>query len=161
MAAMTRFRLTIAALLCAFLLGAASAQTPLYQQFVAFIANGQAAQPITTLDGGDNTFLSAALSPHGCVFLSYIDRDNGNRLHVVQDVGDRLEEVDLPPGAQSVAAALPQFEAPGEKQADGQLLIKPNGQGGYTLSLYYTSRVSSGGSFHLLRLDMALPTCQT
>lgn len=109
----------------------------------------------TLLDGGDNTFVSAVQAPGGCVFLSYIDRDNGNRLHVVQDMGSSLHEVPLPPLG-SAALVAPSFEAPGDKQADGFLLLHDG-----VMSIYYTSRApdDEGGSFKLWRLDIQTPNC--
>ena len=151
------------------LLGSVSAQSPaaMEPRLAVPIAQYQAAPTptpapasIVVLDGGDNTFVSAAVSPAGCTFLAYIDRDDGNRLLIKQDAGDHLIEVKLPPlaalaGAE-LARSLPRFVAPGDKQAAGFLLIQ-----GAQLVLYYTSRDvdSAVGSFKLKRLTIPLPAC--
>lgn len=138
-------------LLFTFLLGLRASAQPIGRHHLPTIRNG--AQPpdsLVVLDNGDNTFVSAALSPGGCVFLSYIDRDDGNRLIVVQDAGDHLVDVKLP----TIVRAAPSFVAPGDKQADGTLLIV-NGQ----LILYFTSRDAQGEPFKLKRFTMPLPGC--
>lgn len=118
-------------------------------------AQAQFSASLTRLIPDDSTFVSAAVSPAGCVFLSYIDRAHGNRLHVVRDAGDHVVEVDLPAIAEPARAA-PSFVAPGDKQADGQLVIQ-----GSTLHVYYTSRAPDdpSGPFALWRLTLPLPGC--
>jgi hypothetical protein len=164
---MKRYQLPIAlALLLGILVGAVSAQGEVFTQILGFIANGQTTATITVLDTGDNSFIDAAVAPTGCTFLSYIDRDNGNKLLIKQDAGTRLIDVPMPPGIQSkadaigraIADTLPGFAAPGEKQADGSLVIRGN-----VLSIYFTGRLSGDetGKFQLQRLDMPLPACQT
>jgi len=116
------------------------------------------ATTIVTLNPDDSTFVSAAASPGGCVFLSYIDRAHGNKLLLVQDVGTHLIDVPLPAAVQSIATDRPAFAAPGDKQADGAIEIA-----GQVLSLYYTSRDTGDptGPFRLKRLSMQLPACRS
>lgn len=150
-------------LIClALLFGSARAQPETVDLGLPVIRNGQA--PVSSdpvlLDNGDNSFIDSAVSSNGqCVFLAYIDRDNGNRLLVRQDAGDHLIDVPLPDAPQLAVLArdFPEFTAPGEKQADGTMVIR-NG----VMSLYYTGRAEGdeAGKFHLWRLDIAEPQCQ-
>lgn len=150
--------LTIAALFL-FLLGmrVQAAQPAPIRQYAPIVAGAQA-PPIVTLDAGDNTFVNAVVIPGPCVLLAYIDRDDGNRLKVKQDAGDHLIDVPLPPEVeQALIRAAPSFTAPGDKQADGTLLVYDN-----KLVMYYTSRpvdAPSGASFGLMRLTIPLPEC--
>lgn len=170
-------RRLIATALCAFLLGSAlglgaavayPAAPAVEPRLAVPIAQYQAAPTatpgpasLTLLDGGDNTFVSSAPSPFGCTFLAYIDRDTSNQLLIKQDGGDRLIDV-KPPLVPTFAGPRPDFNAPGDKEAAGDLLIIQTAQG-WRLILYYTGRAvgDPSGSFHLWRLDMPLPACQT
>jgi hypothetical protein len=141
-------------LICLALLTSAQAATaPLRLPVIGHQA--QLSASLVQLIGDDSTFVSAAVAPGGCVFLSYIDRAHGNRLHVVRDAGDHVVEIDLPPIASSPALA-PAFVTPGEKQADGALIVN-----GGVLSVYYTSRAPDdpSGPFRLYRLSMPAPPC--
>lgn len=115
----------------------------------------QAPADLVTLVDSDSTYISATLAPAGCVFMAYIDRAHGNRLHVVRDAGDHVVEVPLPPLAQQVAQD-PAFTAPGDKQAAGALLFA-----GSRMLIYYTSRDEGdpSGIFKLKRLNMPAPSC--
>lgn len=121
------------------------------------VANSQAAAQVVTLVEDDSTFVNAVFAPGNCVILSYIDRAHGNRLHIVRDAGDHVVEVELPPIAQTIVAQPTlAFVAPGDKQADGTLMVV-----GTSLVLYYTSRDEGDptGPFKLKRLTMPLPGC--
>lgn len=124
------------------------------------IRNGVAAPIPTTVDtlvAGDNSFISAARSPAGCNFLAYVDRDNGNLIHVVRDDGAKVTEVNLPAlvNAGVTSTADPEFVPPGPKHADVSLVIAD------ALYLYYTSRQADdpSGPFNVMRLKMAIPSC--
>lgn len=137
-------------------LGATLAQTP-HLIYLPAVHNGAAVSGASiVLDAGDNALVDSVRSSDGrCTFLAYIDRDDGNLLHIVQDAGDHLIDVPLPPVGQ--VATAPAFTPPGEKQADGSLLVH-NG----LLTLYFTSRLPDDehGAFQLQRLDMPEPVCQ-
>jgi hypothetical protein len=148
---------TLAAIVLALLVAAQvqSATAPLRLPLVSRAA--QFAATITVLVEDDSTFVHAAVAPGGCTFLTYIDRAHGNRLHLVRDAGDHVVEVPLPLLVQQVAREVdPGFVAPGDKQADGALVIV-----GTRLDLYYTTRDvdDPGGPFKLKRLTMPVPPC--
>jgi len=129
--------------------------------FLPVIANGKPVQIPTTVDtlvAGDNSFLSVARSPAGCNFLAYLDRDNGNLIHVVRDDGAKVTEVNLPALVNQAVTteADPNFVPPGPKHADTALLIADG-----VMYLYYTSRQPDdpSGPFNVMRLKMTLPPC--
>lgn len=137
---------------------ARAAQAP--ASYLPIIKNGEAAPIPTTIDtlvAGDNSFISAARSPAGCNFLAYIDRDNGNLIHVVRDDGAKVTEVPLPAmvNAGVTTEADPQFVPPGPKHAAVALVIAD------AMYLYYTSRQpdDATGPFNVMRLKMAIPAC--
>lgn len=128
--------------------------------YLPVIRNGTSAPIPTTIDtlvAGDNSFISAARSPAGCNFLAYVDRDNGNLIHVVRDDGATVKEVSLPAmvNAGVTTTADPQFVPPGPKHADVSLVIAD------ALYLYYTSRQADdpSGPFNVIRLKMQVPPC--
>lgn len=134
---------------------AAAATTP--RAYAPIIRNG-AAPPaqatVTTLVAVDCSFVSAINIPStDRVIISYIDRAHGNLLHVVEDLGDHVVEVALPPLGLSVEAApAPQFTPPGPKQADSALVIAAG-----KLNLYFTGRLEANGPFVLQRLTTPIP----
>lgn len=135
---------------------ARAAQAP--ASYLPIIANGKAAPIPTTIDtlvAGDNSFISAARSPAGCVFFGYIARGSGNVIHVVRvNANGTLSEVDLPPMVNATHIG-PQFVPPGEKHADVSLIFTD------ALELFYTSRQpgDEDGQFNVMRLKMAIPPC--
>lgn len=131
--------------------------------FLPLIVNGQAPQQatITTLVETDSTFVSAATHPpSGRRFVSYIARGNGNRLHITEDCGNRLEELALPA---SISAALgveglaPSFTFEGDKQADSAMVITGNTIRVLVSSRDATTEGNSDGPFKLKRLDIPVP----
>jgi hypothetical protein len=131
-----------------------AAAAPVPRQFLPIVRQ-QGAYSIVPLIESDTTFISAVNVPGTTrVLLSYIDRGHGNRLVVVEDVGDHVENIPLPPIALAGLALAPAFSPPGPKQADGFLLIV-----GGELRLYYSSRAEDdpSGPFWLWRLTMAVP----
>lgn len=149
---MNRFHLVLcAALLLAFGVGLLQAQDA-RPTYLPLVAHGLDAQPpqLVTLVGHDTTFVNAALVPDTCrVILAYIDRANGNRLHVAEDAGDRLVEVPMPVG---VTLAGAEDEFPGLKHASGFPLVVCG-----RLRIYANARVEDGGPFVLQRLDIPIP----
>ena len=118
------------------------------------VAHGYDAQApsIVTLVAHDTMFVSATTVPGTCrVLLTYIDRQNGNLLHVVEDVGDRLIEVPLPQGV-TLADAEPDDVLPGLKHGSGAPVVVCG-----RLRVYANVRVEDGGPFVLQRLEMAIP----
>jgi hypothetical protein len=72
-----------------------------------------------TLVESDTTFVSAAYDPStGRIFVSYIDRGNGNKAHLTELIQDRLYEV-APP---TLAGTAPAFSPDSPKDADSALL---------------------------------------
>jgi hypothetical protein len=125
---------------------------PTYLPLVAHGLDAQAPQ-LVTLIGHDTTFVNAALIPGTCrVILTYIDRANGNRLHVVEDVGDHLVEVPMPAGV-TLAGGEPDFEFAGLKHASGFPIVVCG-----RLRVYANARIVDGGPFVLQRLDMPIPS---
>lgn len=97
----------------------AAAAPPIYLPL--FRAPPQAA--VVTLVESDTTFVSAAHDPStGRIYVSYIDRAHGNRLHLTELVQDRLVELEPPGLAQLQPIAAPAFVPPGEKEAASALL---------------------------------------
>lgn len=124
--------------------------------FLPVVATGQIPTTIVTLVHSDATFVSAA-NPPGTTrrLLSFIDRAHGNRLAVVEDVGDRVVDVTLPPLALQALAPSPAFIVPDSpKQADGFILIVGN-----TMYVYFTGRDADDptGPFKLKRITMPIP----
>lgn len=152
---MTRFRITIAAVLCAFLLGAASAQVlPAHDIFLPLVTNGQAPTvAVVKLLEGDYTLVSAAISPQGCEYLAVMDRAGGNLIHIGYLVGDTFVEVDLPAQAQ---IAAPAFVPEGSKHAGMDLLVTAD-----RLEVLWTTRPegATSGGFDLYRMTMPVPPC--
>lgn len=109
---------------------------------------------IVTLTSTDTTYISAAMSPYGCNIVAYINRGQGNRLHVARDAGNHLIDIELPPEMRLILDRT--FIAPGDKQADVSLLVDA-----VKLTLYYSTRDENdpNGIFRLKRLTMASPSC--
>lgn len=125
--------------------------TPTYLPLVAHGLDAQAPQ-LVTLIGHDTTFVNATNVPGTCrVILTYIDRANGNRLHVAEDAGDHLVEIAMPAGM-ALTGAEPDDEFPGLKHASGFPLIVCG-----RLRVYANARIVDGGPFVLQRLDMPIP----
>lgn len=154
---MTR-RYTVAALLLvAFVAGQAYAASGLrlLLPFVARDATAQVATEIHLLVSGDNSYISAARSPAGCVFFAYIDRDSGNLLRVVRRNADySVTDIPLPPPVNAVTID-PGFVPPGPKHADVSIVFTD------AMELYYTSRQPDqpSGPFNVFVLRMAIPPC--
>lgn len=146
-------------------LGAVYQSTHAAQNIAAYLPsigrenNPQIATTIYTLVSGDNSFISAARSPAGCTFFAYIDRDNGNLIHVVRRNADfTVSDVVLPASVNAVVEADPSdpnFIPPGPKHADVSLVFTD------AMELYYTSRQpdASGGPFNVMLLRMSIPPC--
>lgn len=131
-----------------------SAQDP-QSDYLPLVAHGLSSEPpaqLVTLIGHDTTFVSATGVPGTCrVILTYIDRANGNLLHVAEDVGDRLVEIELPAGV-ALAGEAPEDEFPGLKHASGFPIVVCG-----RLRVYANVRTEDGGPFVLQRLDMPIP----
>lgn len=157
---MNRRLLAALALVAAFVFGGVRAAQS-WRVLLPAVANGQAAPTITTLVEDDSTFVGVALVPGTSrVLLTYIDRAHGNRLHLVEDVGDHVAEVKLPPLGTVSAAPSPSFVAPGDKQADGVPIVLPaTFNTPAMLRVYFTSRDEDDpdGPFKLKRLTMPVP----
>lgn len=124
------------------------------RDYLPLVAHGFDAQApsITTLVDHDTMFVAATVVPGTCrVLLTYIDRQNGNLLHVVEDVGDRLVEVPLPPGV-ALAGVEPDDVLPGLKHGSGAPVVVCG-----RLRVYANTRIEDGGPFVLQRLDMPIP----
>lgn len=138
----------IALLLLALLIAApVLAASEQHVQFAPVVV-GQAVQPVEpstiTLITSDTTFISAAHdSMSGRVFVAYIDRKNGNRLHVTELINDRLVEMPAPNIAPRVA---PSFTTDAPKDAASALLFIDG-----WLWLFHSSRAvgDPGGPFQL------------
>lgn len=158
---MNRFRITIAAALFAFVLGAAAAQTPPARDiFLPQVSNGSApSTSVVLLLDGDNSEVSSAVAPAGCTFVAVIRRDHGNVIQLYREDGDTLIDVPMPEEIQVFDDGAPglAFVAPGAKHASMNLLIT-----GDVMELRYTSRPpqATTGGFHLYRLRMPVPSCQ-
>ena len=137
---MKRFRITIAAALFAFLLGAASAQTPpMRDVFLPLVTNGQASvcdgkAPIFDHDVGA---LSAMRDAEGRYIIALQDRSKGSRAIVAEHVGDHLVDLEAPAPA-AAPTDSPAFSPPGPKQ--GALALVPNATPGEKRRWYYTER---------------------
>lgn len=144
--------------------GAWAATLPGKLSMFPLIVNGQAQAraTITTLVESDSTFVSAAIhAPTQRRFVSYIARANGNRLHITEDCGNRLEELDLPPELLGSLALQPAFTFTGDKQADSAMVITGNTIRVWVSSRDATTEGNSDGPFKLKRLDIPVPpsTC--
>jgi hypothetical protein len=137
-----------------------SAQSPAaYLPIVANKTNAQATS-FTTLIDHDTTFVNAANIPGTCrVIVTYIDRANGNRLHVTEDMFNRLVEISMTVEMRLAIGAdyldpQPQFEYPGPKHASGFPIIVCN-----ELWVYANARDVGDltGPFKLKRLTMPIP----
>lgn len=115
----------------------------------------------TVLIDHDTTFVNAAVVPNTCrVIVTYIDRANGNRLHVTEHINDTLKE--LPPplglpvtfGNDAPASPSPQFEQTGPKQASGFPLFVCG-----RFRVYANTRLPGDltGPFQLTVTDMPIP----
>lgn len=134
----------------------AQAELSTFLPVIAVSKNADASAEIVTLVAHDTTFVSAANVPGTCrVILTYIDRANGNRLHVAEDVGDRLVEIELPQGM-ALAGVETEDEFPGLKHASGFPLVVCG-----RLRIYANARLEDGGPFVLQRLDMLIPAPPT
>lgn len=141
-------------------LTASAAQSP--ASYLPYIANGAQDSGVSTtvLIDHDTTFVNASLVPGTCrVFVTYIDRANGNRLHVTEDMFNRLVEVPMTISMTLYIGAdyldpQPQFEYPGPKHASGFALAVCG-----ELWVYANARDVGDltGPFKLKRLTMPLP----
>ena len=143
---------------------AALAQNPVAVQMYLPAIFGPVAQAqdttITTLVDSDSSFVNAAVIPGTArVVLAYIDRAHGNRLHIVEDKGNRVVEIQAPVELLGVLVATdagnnPAFIFPGPKQADGTIVFAGN-----KMHIYATSRDEGdpAGPFKLKRLSMPVP----
>ena len=127
-----------------------------YLPFVAQLA----VSTLVTLVEADCGFVSAVVVPGTSrVLLGYIVRPNGNLLHIAEDMGDHLEELDDPLLAALILGSVPApaFTFPGPKQGTCALVIV-----GGQLLLYATSRDDGDetGPFKLKRLSMPVPPAQ-
>ncbi len=109
------------------------------------------ATTVVTLVDYDTTLAYAAGVTGTCrVFVTYVDRAHGNLVHVTEDVGDRLVEVQAPVLADSQQGFVP----PGNKHASGFPIVVCN-----RLRIYLSGRDEGDidGPFKLKRLDMPVP----
>jgi hypothetical protein len=123
--------------------------------YLPIVTSQQPNAPATlvTLVNSDTTFVNAALVPNTCrVIVTYIDRANGNRLHVAEDRGTQLLELPLPPMATQLQSTQPDFEFTGQKHASGFPIVVCG-----RLRIYANSRIVDNGPFVLQRLDMPIP----
>lgn len=112
---------------------------------------------ITVLVATDTTMVTCYAIPNTTrIIVTYIDRLHGNRLHVTEDMGDLLVELDMPPGLGGLTAdsTAPAFVVPGDKQANGCIVVVGN-----TMKLYVTTRDENDptGPFKLKRWDTPIP----
>lgn len=127
--------------------------------YLPFVATGAVETKITTLVTDDTSFVTAEVIPNTCrVIVSYINRSDGNRLHVTEDIGTSLREIPLPPGITGLSLTPqrtnPQFQIPGPKQAFGDTVFACG-----VMKEYVTSRDPGDetGPFRLKRIDMPIP----
>lgn len=122
--------------------------------YLPFVAQPPGSTLVTLVEA-DCSFVSAVVVPGTSrVILGYIIRPNGNLLHIAEDKGDHLEELDDPLLAALLlgSAQGPAFTFPGPKQGTCALVIV-----GGQLLIYATSRVEETGPFMLRRLSMPVP----
>lgn len=150
---MRRANVTLIVCIVCLLAPWAAAGAVVSRQLLPIIRNGQAQPSVVTLVESDSTFVGATADATGRIVLTYIDRAHGNKLHVVEDVGDHVVEL-IDPIATQTAPIAPTFEVDGPKQADGVPLIV-----GDKLHVYFTSRDVDDptGPFRLKRLTMDWP----
>jgi len=88
------------------------------------VVMGAPIQPGTiTLVETDTSFVSAARDDQsGRIFVSYVDRAHGNRLHLTELVGDALVEVPAP-----TVASAPAFSPPDSPKDADSAIIAFNG----------------------------------
>lgn len=118
----------VLALLLGSAIGAQPAQPPAPPVYLPNIQAPQ--QPaLVRLVASDTTFVSAARDEStGRVYVNYIDRAHGNKLHLTELVNDRLVDLVEPPNATTVAALLatraaaPAFSPDSPKEADSATL---------------------------------------
>lgn len=125
--------------------------------YLPILSSQQPNAPATlaVLKETDTTFVNAALVPGTCrVIVTYIDRANGNRLHVAEDIGTQLEEIPMPRLAAQLQAEQPDFVLPGSKHASGFPIVVCG-----RLRIYANARAENDtdGPFQLVRLDMPIP----
>lgn len=123
--------------------------------YLPAIANGQATTTITTLVDFDSVMVTAYVLPNTSrIILTYIDRAHGNVLHVVEDKGNRVAEIPLPPGLLTAQQVDPSFTYPGPKQSNGATVVTGN-----VLHVYACTRDIGDltGPFKLKRIDMPVP----
>lgn len=114
---------------------------------------------ITLLVDGDTTMVTAYVLPGmSRIIVTYIDRANGNRLHITEDIGTQLVEIPMPAEFAPQPSNNPSFVTPGNKQANGTTVAT-----GGILHIYVTSRDENDptGPFKLKRLDMPIPPQST
>jgi hypothetical protein len=123
--------------------------------YLPLVAHGLSSEPpaqVVTLVGHDTTFVAATLIPDTCrVIVTYVDRANGNIVHVTEHVGDRLVEIPLPTGV-TLAGEAPNDELPGLKHASASPIVVCG-----MLRIYANVRVEDGGPFVLQVLEMPAP----
>jgi hypothetical protein len=111
---------------------------------------------VIVLIDADTTMVSAYVLPGTQrIIVTYIDRANGNRAHITEDIGTRVVEIPVPPEFATLQSSnQPAFVVPGDKQANS-VVVATNG----ILHIYVTSRDEGDptGPFKLKRLDMPLP----
>ena len=107
------------------------------------------ATTVVTLVDYDTTLAMAANVPGTCrVFVTYVDRAHGNLVHVTEDVGDRLVEVQAPMLADSAQGFVP----PGNKHASGFPIVVCG-----RLRIYLNGRDEGDIDGPFKRLDMPIP----
>jgi hypothetical protein len=112
------------ALVLALLLALAvpSSAAPLARSFLPAVLTQPGAPTWVTLTQSDTTFVDAAVDPaSGRVYVSYIDRGNGNRAHLTELIGNTLHELHDP--VQTPASAAPAFTPDSPKDADSAVLV--------------------------------------
>jgi hypothetical protein len=96
-----------------------SAAPPARSFLPAVLAQGAPAW--VTLTESDTTFVSVDRDPStGRIYVSYIDRGNGNHAHLTELIGDRLVELADPVPS---PAAAPAFSPDSPKDADAAVLV--------------------------------------
>lgn len=123
--------------------------------YLPVIANGAIQPTITTLIQTDTSFVTAEMIPNTCrVMVTYIDRANGNKLHVAEDTDGSLYETALPPLGTSLQSISPEFVPSGPKQAFGDTVFVCG-----VMKVYFTGRDTGDdtGPFKLKRIDMNVP----
>jgi hypothetical protein len=112
------------ALVLALLLALAvpSSAAPPARSFLPAVLTQAGAPSWITLTESDTTFVDAAHDPvSGRVYVSYIDRGNGNRAHLTELIGDQLIELRDPVRPRS--GTTPGFTPDSPKDAASAVLV--------------------------------------